>query len=124
MKAATGEVVSAEELGGADVHCKTSGVCDHYAHNDEHALTIARSIVENLNASKHSSSTFLSHEEPLYPMSNIGSIVPADPKKPFDIRKIIARIADGSRFHEFKEYYSPSIVTGFLKLYGMQIGTC
>lgn len=123
VKAATGEVVTAEDLGGADVHCKLSGVTDHYALNDEHALTIGRSIIANLN--KPSTQPWAvpgTYEEPLYPVDDIHAVIPSDPKKGFDVRKIIARIADGSRFHEFKPLYGSTIVTGFMKLYGRQVG--
>lgn len=125
VKAATGEVVSAEDLGGADVHCKISGVSDHYAHSDEHGLQIARSIVANLNWKEKSDSILRSTEnylEPLYSADDFGGIIPADTKKPFDIRKIIARIVDGSVFHEFKSQYGSTIVTGFGQLYGQPIG--
>ncbi len=100
-----------------------SGVTDHYAVNDEHALSIARSIVSNLN--QPSTRDILngnSFENPLYSMEDINAIIPADSKKSFDVRKIIARLADGSRFHEFKQNYGTTIVTGFMNLYGMQIG--
>jgi 3-methylcrotonyl-CoA carboxylase beta subunit len=123
VKAATGEVVTAEELGGADVHCRQSGVTDHYAQNDEHALQIARSIVSSLNYQQNIGGSNLSSvEPPLFSMDDINSIIPTDAKKTFDVRKIIARIADGSRFQEFKPLYSPTIVTGFMELYGMQVG--
>lgn len=125
VKAATGEVVTAEELGGADVHCKVSGVSDHYAQNDEHALQIARSIVANLNYQSTTCNNLPSlnnDDPPLFPIEEIGGIIPADTKKPFDIRKIIARIVDGSRFQEFKKEYGTTIVTGFAKLYGMPLG--
>lgn len=131
VKAATGEEVSAEDLGGADVHCKVSGVTDHYAQNDEHALDIARTIVANLNWS--STSNFLAEgaempegvkpwREPVFDVNEMNGLIPADPKKPFDIRKIIARIVDGSELHEFKADYGTTIVTGFGKLYGQPIG--
>lgn len=94
---------------------------DHYAVNDEHALSIARSIVANLNYQQFNLIN-TNAEAPLYSMEDINAIIPADSKKGFDIRKIIARIADGSRFHEFKELYGTTIVTGFIKLYGMQVG--
>ncbi len=135
VKAATGEVVSAEDLGGADVHCRTSGVTDHYAHNDDHALQIARSIVANLNYSqrerKSASSDPITHpagpghktfEDPKFPTAELGAVIPTNTAKPFDVRKIIARIVDGSRFHEFKELYGSTLVTGFARLYGQQIG--
>lgn len=122
VKAATGEVVSAEDLGGADVHCKLSGVTDHYAHNDEHALSIARSIVSSLNYSAKQPQLTADFEPPLFSMDDINSVIPSDPKKNFDVRKIIARIADGSRFQEFKAQYGTTMVTGFMDLYGMQVG--
>mmetsp|Transcript_25386 Transcript_25386/g.42531 ORF Transcript_25386/g.42531 Transcript_25386/m.42531 type:complete len:312 (-) Transcript_25386:372-1307(-) len=103
---------------------RISGVTDHYAVSDPHALTIARSIVENfnLNSQQNMAASTMDWEEPLYSTDELGAVIPADPKKPFDIRKIIARIGDGSRFHEFKQMYAPTIVTGFTKLYGQQIG--
>ena len=127
VKAATGEVVSAEDLGGADVHCRTSGVTDHYANSDEHALSLARSVVANLNwksaaASLAAQSSSAAVEEPLFPVSEMGAVIPCDTKKSFDVRKIIARIVDGSRFHEFKALYAPTLVTGFGRLYGMPVG--
>jgi 3-methylcrotonyl-CoA carboxylase beta subunit len=123
VKAATGEVVSGEDLGGADVHCKTSGVCDHYANDDVHALEIARNIVANLNWDETSTAaTSKTFDEPLFPAEEMGAIMNVDSKKPVDIRKIIARIVDGSEFHEFKALYGTTIVTGFARLYGMQIG--
>ena len=133
VKAATGEVVSSEDLGGADVHCRNSGVTDHYAVNDEHALSIARSIVSNLNFSQRSRSPASSsdvysmtsdgsYEEPVFDTKEISAVIPANPSKPFDIRKVIARIVDGSRFHEFKSLYAPTLVTGFGRLYGMPVG--
>lgn len=122
VKAATGEVVSAEDLGGADVHCRVSGVTDHFAHNDEHAIEIARSIVSNLNWTDAVNPGTTSYEEPLFSSDDLGAVIPVDTKKPFDVRKIIARLVDGSRFHEFKAQYAPTIVTGFGKLYGMPVG--
>ena len=123
VKAATGEVVSGEDLGGADVHCKVSGVCDHYANDDVHALDIARNIVANLHWNETSTHiTNKSFEEPVYSAEEMGAIMHVDTKKPVEIRKIISRIVDGSEFHEFKQLYGTTIVTGFARLYGMQIG--
>jgi 3-methylcrotonyl-CoA carboxylase beta subunit len=122
VRAATGEVVTPEELGGADLHCRTSGVTDHYATNDQHALEITRRIVANLNRVKPSSLAMSKSEEPLYSADDIGGIVPQDTRQPFDVRKIIARIVDGSRFDEFKALYGTTIVTGFARLYGMPVG--
>ena len=122
VKAATGEVVSAEDLGGADVHCKTSGVTDHYALNDEHALSIAREIVANLNHHKPEVANLKPAQDPKYPIEDIYGIVSDDLKKPFDVREIIARIVDGSEFSEFKAMYGNTLVCGFAHLYGYPVG--
>jgi len=122
VKAATGEVVSAEELGGADIHCRHSGVADHYAENDEHALHIARVAVSQLNRKKPDFLTRVETKEPAYPPSELNGIIPADPRKPFDIREVIARIVDGSDFDEFKALYGTTLVCGFAKLYGFPVG--
>lgn len=120
VKAATGEIVTPEELGGADVHCRISGVTDHYAENDAHAIEITRSIVQNLNRKKNIFP--VSFEEPLYPSDEIYGIINKDVRKAYDVREIIARITDGSRFHEFKKLYATTIVTGFANIYGMPVG--
>ena len=122
VKAATGEIVSAEDLGGADVHAKISGVADHYAENDGDALRIARRIVGNLNRPCVDISKFASVKAPLYAADEMYGIVPADSRKPFDVREVIARIVDGSEFDEFKKLYGTTLVTGFASLYGQQIG--
>ena len=122
VKAATGEVVSAEDLGGADVHAKISGVADHYAENDGDALRIARRIIGNLNRPTVDISQFASVKAPLYSADEMYGIVPADSRKPFDVREVIARIVDGSEFDEFKKLYGTTLVTGFASLYGQQIG--
>jgi len=122
VKAATGEVVSAEDLGGADVHCKTSGVADHYAQDDGHALALARQVVRNLNRVKNPNLDIREPEEPLYDAKELYGIIPADTKKPFDIREVIARIVDGSRFDEFKALYGTTLVCGFAHLYGYPVG--
>src|SRR5437660_6055258 len=122
VKAATGEEVSAEELGGADVHSRTSGVTDHYALNDEHALAICRSIVSNLNRRKHIPWEILPTEPPLYDSADLYGIVPADGRKSYDVREVIARLVDGSRFHEFKELYGTTVVCGFARLMGYPVG--
>lgn len=122
VKAATGEVVTAEELGGGDVHSRTSGVTDHLADNDEHALEIAREIVRNLNRPASSSLERIAPEEPLYDPNEIIGIVPPDFRKPFDIREVIARTVDGSRFHEFKALYGTTLVTGFAHVHGYPVG--
>eukprot|EP01102_Stenamoeba_stenopodia_P022375 TRINITY_DN9294_c0_g2_i1.p1 TRINITY_DN9294_c0_g2~~TRINITY_DN9294_c0_g2_i1.p1 ORF type:complete len:402 (+),score=101.75 TRINITY_DN9294_c0_g2_i1:112-1206(+) len=123
VKAATGEIVSAEDLGGATLHCQTSGVTDHFAQDDHHALAIARRIVANLGGAK-STQRFQPEqwEEPIYSPDEIGGIIPVDRRKPFDVRHIIARIVDGSKFDEFKKLYGPTLVTGFAKLYGIPVG--
>ncbi|KAG2175426.1 hypothetical protein INT43_001073 [Umbelopsis isabellina] len=122
VKAATGEVVSAEELGGADLHCRTSGVTDHYAQNDEHALALARRVVGTLNYTKKPQVTLQKPEEPLYPAEELGGIVGDNLKKPFDIKNVIARIVDGSKFSEFKEHYGTTLVTGFAHIHGYPVG--
>lgn len=122
VKAATGEVVSAEDLGGADVHCRTSGVTDHYAVDDAHALAIARRIVGNLNRRKECPLDIRTPEEPLYDPRELYGIIPADPRKPFDIREVIARVVDGSRFDEFKQLYGATLVCGFAHIHGYPVG--
>ncbi len=122
VKAATGEDVTAEELGGADVHCRESGVSDHIAEDDQHALEITRSIIENLNRPSKSKLDVAPPEDPLYDPAEIYGILPADTRQPFDVREIIARLVDGSRFHEFKPLYGSTLVTGFGRLMGYPIG--
>ena len=122
VKAATGEVVSAEDLGGGDVHTRVSGVADHLAENDTHALFIARRIVGTLNRTKPVGLKLLDAEEPLYDPAEIYGVIPTDTRKPYDVREVIARIVDGSRFDEFKARYGTTLVTGFAHLYGMPIG--
>jgi 3-methylcrotonyl-CoA carboxylase beta subunit len=122
VKAATGEVVSAQDLGGAEVHCRVSGVADYYAENDEDALQIARRIISNLNRSKTMSLTLREVREPKGDMQDIYGVVPADSRYPFDIREIILRIVDGSEFAEFKAQYGKTIVCGFAHLYGVPVG--
>ena len=126
VKAATGEVVSAEDLGGGDVHTRISGVADHLAENDSHALYIARHIVGNLNRRKPASGNFAvaleRSEEPAYDPSEIYGVIPSDTKKPYDVREIVARVVDGSRLDEFKARYGTTLVTGFAHLYGMPVG--
>ena len=122
VKAATGEVVSAEDLGGADVHCKTSGVTDHYAQDDNHALSIARDIVKNLNWTKNPGLTLTEPRAPSYDPREIYGVVPTDTKKPYDVREIIARIVDGSDFDEFKAQYGTTLVTGFARIFGYPVG--
>jgi len=122
VKAATGEVVSAEELGGADVHCRTSGVTDHYAQDDGHALAIARRIVGNLNRVKPVGLDLAAPEAPLYDPKEIYGIIPADRRKPYDVREVIARIVDGSRLDEFKQSYGTTLVCGFARIWGYPVG--
>ncbi|KAF0556450.1 methylcrotonoyl-CoA carboxylase beta chain, mitochondrial-like protein [Gigaspora margarita] len=122
VKAATGEVITAEELGGADLHCRTSGVTDHYATNDEHALQIARNVVNSLNWTKKPNITMRLPEEPLYSSSEIGGIVGDNLRKSFDVKNVISRIVDGSRFHEFKQLYGTTLVTGFAHIHGYPVG--
>src|SRR5499427_9376270 len=122
VKAATGEEVSAEELGGADVHTRLSGVADYLAENDEHALSICRTIVSTLHGTKQLPADMTAVEEPKYDPGDIYGIVNADIRKPYDVREIIARLTDGSRFDEFKERYATTVVTGFARLHGFLIG--
>ncbi|ARD45572.1 carboxyl transferase domain-containing protein [Colwellia sp. PAMC 21821] len=122
VKAATGEVVSAEDLGGADVHCRTSGVADHMAQNDHHALEIARSAIGNLNRVKPVQMAIKEVVEPAYAMEEVYGIVPKDSRQPFDVREIIARVVDGSEFDEFKALYGTTLVCGFARIYGYQVG--
>ena len=122
VKAATGEVVDAEALGGADVHTSLSGVADHLAEDDRHALDIARNLVGNLNRRKNPSVAVREAREPLYASDELYGIVPKDTRRPFDIREVIARITDGSEFDEFKARYGKTLVTGFAHLHGYPVG--
>jgi 3-methylcrotonyl-CoA carboxylase beta subunit len=122
VKAATGEEVTPEELGGADVHTRQSGVADHYALNDHHALAIARRIVKAFNRSKRVGVTVAEPREPLYAPEEIGGIIQADIRKPYDVREVIARIVDGSELEEFKQNYGTTLVTGFARIWGYPIG--
>jgi 3-methylcrotonyl-CoA carboxylase beta subunit len=122
VKAATGEIVSAEDLGGADVHCRVSGVADHYAENDAHALGIARGIVAHLNTVKTPSLAMREPVPPRYDPRELYGIVEADRRRPFEVREIIARIVDGSELDEFKRLYGATLVTGFAHIWGMPVG--
>jgi len=122
VKAATGEIVSAEDLGGADVHARTSGVADHYALDDPHALQIARRIVSHFNRVKRVDLDMREAREPAYDPAELHGVIPTDPRKPFDIREIIARVVDGSELDEFKPLYGTTLVTGFARLYGYPVG--
>ncbi len=122
VKAATGEVVSAEELGGADVHTRVSGVADHLAQDDRHALAIARRIVGNLNRPKRVESEIAEPVPPKYATDEIYGVISADIKKPYDVREVIARIVDGSEFDEFKARYGATLVSGFARIWGYPVG--
>jgi 3-methylcrotonyl-CoA carboxylase beta subunit len=122
VKAATGEVVTAEELGGAEVHCRTSGVADYYANDDAHALVMARRIVSHLNRKKPHELCVQESKEPLYDPKELYGIVPVDTRKPYDVHEVIARIVDGSEFDEFKALYGTTLVCGFTHLYGYPVG--
>ena len=121
VKAATGEVVTAEELGGADVHCKVSGVADHYAENDEHALAIARRCVANLNWQKLGHVQTRQPRAPLYAADELYGVIPAQSKQPYDVREVIARLVDGSEFDEFKALFGTTLVCGFAHLHGYPV---
>jgi propionyl-CoA carboxylase len=122
VKAATGEEVSAEDLGGADVHARTSGVADHYAHDEQEALARAREIVSGLTTRKQPPWEVEEPEEPLYDPSELAGVVPASPRRTYDVREVIARIVDGSRFSEFKALYGSTLVTGFARVMGYPVG--
>jgi len=121
VKAATGEIISAEDLGGADVHARISGVVDHYATSDDHALTIARTIVSNLNIIKPQPLDVTEPRAPKHDPNELHGVIPADVRQPYDVREVIARLVDGSEFDEFKKLYGETIVTGFARIWGMPI---
>ncbi|MBH3437475.1 MULTISPECIES: carboxyl transferase domain-containing protein [Pseudomonas] len=121
VKAATGEVVTAEELGGADVHCKVSGVADYYAENDEHALALARRCIGHLNWRKQGQVQMRSPVAPKYSPDELYGVIPADAKQPYDVREVIARLVDGSEFDEFKTLFGPTLVCGFAHLHGYPV---
>jgi 3-methylcrotonyl-CoA carboxylase beta subunit len=122
VKAATGAVVTAEELGGADVHSRISGVTDHYAMNDSHALGLARRVVSTLNRTKTPGVAVKASREPNYPAEEIYGVVPNDLRKPYDIREVIARVVDGSEFDEFKRLYGTTLICGFAHIHGYPVG--
>jgi 3-methylcrotonyl-CoA carboxylase beta subunit len=122
VKAATGEVVSAEDLGGGDVHTRLSGVADHLAENDMHALSIARQAVRNLNARKQVEVSLTPPQPPRLDAHELYGVIPVDTRKPFDVREIIARIVDDSAFDEFKARYGTTLVCGFARVEGMPVG--
>ncbi len=122
VKAATGVEVTAEELGGADVHCRISGVSDYYAQNDEHALEIARNIVETLDPPQKFPLDVAEPEDPYYDPEEMYGVIPTDLRKPFNMKEIIARLVDGSRFQEFKELYGQTLICGFARIMGYPVG--
>src|SRR3954467_3207619 len=122
VKAATGEEVTAEDLGGADVHTRISGVADHFAEDDHDAIAIVRNIVENLRLDKREPETRTEPEDPAFDPKEIYGVIPSDIRKSYDVREVIARIVDGSRFQEFKERYATTIVTGFARIFGYSAG--
>jgi len=122
VKAATGEVVSAEDLGGADVHTRKSGVADHMAADDHHALALVRRIVANLNTRKRVDIDLLQPREPAYDVAELDGVVPADLRKQYDVREVIARLVDGSELDEFKQLYGTTLVTGFAHIHGIPVG--
>jgi 3-methylcrotonyl-CoA carboxylase beta subunit len=122
VQAATGEIVSAEDLGGADVHARTSGVVDHYARDDHHALSICRRIVAGLNRRTQPNFATRAPEPPRYDPAELRGVVPADLRTPYDVREVIARIVDGSEFDEFKRLYGTTLVCGFANLFGHPVG--
>src|SRR5690242_9477343 len=122
VKAATGEIISAEDLGGADVHARRSGVADHYAANDSHALEMVRAIVRNLNRPKRVMLDTQPSREPEFAPDELDGVVPTDAREPYDVREVIARIVDGSEFDEFKKLFGETLVTGFAHLHGLPIG--
>src|SRR5437660_12704923 len=122
VKAATGEEVTAEELGGADVHCRISGVADHYAQNDADALRIVRDVFRSIPQARRRSRQVAETEDPHHDPEEIYDIVPQDPRKAYDVREIIYRIVDASWFHEFKALYGPTVVCGFARIWGYPVG--
>jgi 3-methylcrotonyl-CoA carboxylase beta subunit len=122
VKAATGEIVSAEALGGADVHCRTSGVTDHYANNDHHALELMRRAVSRLNRIKPIAMDVRPGVDPLFPAVELYGVIPADTRHPYDVREVIARVVDGSDFDEFKALFGETLVCGFARIHGYPVG--
>ena len=122
VKAATGEVISAEALGGAEIHCRHSGVADHFADSDRHALHLARNAVKHLNRQNPISLARIENREPLYDAKELNGIIPNDPRKPYDVREIIARLVDASELDEFKALYGTTLVCGFAHLFGYPVG--
>ena len=122
VRAATGEIVSAEDLGGADVHTRLSGVADHFAEDEEHGLMLARNIVSHLNVQKHEQIALQSPEDPAFDPEELLGVIPRDTRTPYDVREVIARLVDGSRLHEFKTRYGTTLVTGFAHIHGIPVG--
>ncbi len=122
VKAATGEIVSAEDLGGGDLHARTSGVVDHLAANDSHALAITRQIIGNLNRTKRLDVAVKEPEAPLFDAEELFGVIPVDTRHPYDVREVIARIVDGSRFDEFRKLYGETLVCGFAHIWGYPVG--
>lgn len=122
VKAATGEVVSAEDLGGGDVHCRTSGVVDHLANNDHHALQLARNAIARLNRVKPNYVDLVEPKDPAYPVDDIYGVIPKDARQPFDVREVIARVVDDSDFDEFKALFGTTLVCGFARIFGYPVG--
>ncbi len=122
VKAAIGEIVSAEDLGGGDIHTRLSGVADHLAQNDAHALALARQAVASLNRQKNSQQVLRTPEPPLHSPEELYGVIPFDTRKPYDVHEVITRIVDGSEFHEFKARYGPTLVCGFAHIEGMPVG--
>ncbi len=122
VKAATGELVTAQELGGAQVHCSVSGVTDHFAEDDAEALLICRDIIKHLNRKKQIPVLLRPSEEPQYKSEELLGLIPEDSRKPFDVHEVIARIVDGSELHEFKQNYATTIITGFAHIFGIPVG--
>ena len=125
VQAATGEVVTEEQLGGANLHCEESGVSDHLAQNETHAIQIARSICSNLNMKsylKENSEKMIQPQKPLFDTDELNGIIPTDPKKKFNMYAVMSRLLDGSRFHEFKQRYGTTLITGFGHLHGNPVG--
>jgi 3-methylcrotonyl-CoA carboxylase beta subunit len=122
VRAATGEIVTAEELGGAEMHSRISGVTDHLALDDHHALGLARRIVGNLNRAKQAGVEVMPPVEPNYPAEELYGVVPQDTRQPYDVREIIARVVDGSEFDEFKRLYGPTLICGFARIWGYPVG--
>jgi acetyl-CoA carboxylase carboxyltransferase component len=122
VKAATGEEVSAQDLGGGDMHARTSGVVDHLADSEAHALELARDVVENLNTVKRVTLDLQPPQEPLHAPQELYGVIPADPRQPYDVHEVLLRLLDGSRFHAFKKHYGPTLVCGFGRIMGYPVG--